>query len=438
MLIRNLEPNSNMSGDILSSRGAAAEATLDIPWRFAPPTTYDPVTNKSGLISLATAENKLVVDYVTKFINEANIQTKPDDILYSAGSVCAERFSRALAVHMNEYFNPHQPIASKDILLTSAATAMHDILAWALANPGEGILTSRPVYGRFELDFGNKSQVKVVYADTDAGNCFEEDVVDKFEAALERSEATGTKIRALLIVNPHNPLGKCYPRSTLVNIMKFCQRHRIHLFSDEIYACSVFGSGERGALPFTSVLSIDSTDLIDQNLLHVTYGLSKDFAAPGLRVGAIITRSQAILRTVQTILRFHGVSGVSLAIGAAMLEDKAWRDSYIAYMRGSLAKAYQHVSKGLRQLGVRYLPGANAGFFINIDLSPYLPQDLEGEANPEFALARKLKNAGVFLHPREEHSLEPGWFRVVYSRDEATITEGLRRCVYGVVQEFEN
>jgi aspartate/methionine/tyrosine aminotransferase len=346
---------------------------------------------------------------------------------------------------MNEYFKPHQDVTAGDILLSSAGTAMHDILAWALANPGDGILTSRPVYGRFELDFGNKSQVKVVYADSHAENCFDEDVVDKFEKALTKSEATGTKIKALLIVNPHNPLGqfpsiaiysrlvsdlstgKCYPKATLIAIMKFCQKHRIHLFSDEVYACSVFDSGEKGAVPFTSALSIDSKGLIDPSLLHVTYALSKDFGAPGLRVGAIITRSLPVQRAIQTVLRFHSTSGSSLAIGIAMLENKAWRDAYIKYMRASLAKAYRHVTKGLREMGVKYLRGSNAGFFIYIDLSPYLPTELEGEANAEFALAKKLRDANVFLHPREEHSLEPGWFRVVYSHDEATVTEGLRR-----------
>lgn len=209
--------------------------------------------------------------------------------------------------------------------------------------------------------------------------------------------------------------------------MKFCQKHRIHLFSDEVYACSVFDSGEKDAVPFTSVLSINSKDLIDPSLLHITYALSKDFGAPGLRVGAIITRSLPVQRAIQTVLRFHSTSGSSLAIGIAMLENKAWRDAYIKYMRSSLAKAYRHVTKGLREMGVKYLRGSNAGFFIYIDLSPYLPTELEGEANAEFALAKKLRDANVFLHPREEHSLEPGWFRVVYSHDEATVTEGLRR-----------
>lgn len=94
------------------------------------------------------------------------------------------------------------------IQVVGAATAMHDILAWGVANPHDGVLTSRPVYGRFELDFGNKSQVRVVYASTEAENSFQDDVVEKFEEALIRSRKAGINVKMLLIVNPHNPLGK--------------------------------------------------------------------------------------------------------------------------------------------------------------------------------------------------------------------------------------
>ncbi|KAM5377331.1 hypothetical protein ACJZ2D_005150 [Fusarium nematophilum] len=352
-----------------------------------------------------------------------------DDFLYRGSHAGGPRFPKALAVHLNEYLQPHSPIAPEMIQCVGAATAMHDILAWGVANPGDGILTSRPVYGRFELDFGNKSQVRVVYAETDARNAFQDDVVERFEEALVRSRNTGVNVKMVLIVNPHNPLGKCYPRSALVKIMQFCQKHRLHLLSDEIYACSVFDSGEE-AVPFTSILSINSAGLIDPELLHVTYGLSKDFGAAGLRLGAIITRSRPVLRAIEAAMRFHNPSGASLAIGSAMLEDRVWCRSFIETSRARLAQAYRHVTRGLRDIGIRYLPGSNAGFFVWVDLSPYLPSELDGEGNPEFALAKSLKSEGVFLHPREEHSLDPGWFRLVYTQDPRTVTEGLMRQVF--------
>jgi hypothetical protein len=57
--------------------------------------------------------------------------------------------------------------------------------------------------------------------------------------------------------------------------MTFCESKQIHLISDEVYAMSVFDSGNPNAVPFTSVLSFDTTDLIDPNLLHCLYGMSK-------------------------------------------------------------------------------------------------------------------------------------------------------------------
>lgn len=47
------------------------------------------------------------------------------------------------------------------------------------------------------------------------------------------------------------------------------------MISDEIYGLSVFDTNDLPAVPFTSVLSIDPTELIDLNLLHVFYGMSK-------------------------------------------------------------------------------------------------------------------------------------------------------------------
>lgn len=69
----------------------------------------------------------------------------------------------------------------------------------------------------------------------------------------------------------------------------------------------------------------------------------------------------------------------------------------------------------------------NAGFFIYIDLSPYLPYPDHPVHEREFALAQKFLNAGVFLHPGEEHGKQGGWFRVVFAHEEGVLREGLRR-----------
>jgi aspartate/methionine/tyrosine aminotransferase len=69
--------------------------------------------------------------------------------------------------------------------------------------------------------------------------------------------------------------GRCYPVETLKAIARFCQKHSLHLISDEVYASCVFETDDPDAVPFTSILSLDLVGLIDPNLVHVLYGFSK-------------------------------------------------------------------------------------------------------------------------------------------------------------------
>ncbi|CAJ2500694.1 Uu.00g035470.m01.CDS01 [Anthostomella pinea] len=413
-----------MSSHVLSKRASQTIRDLDTPWRFAPAATYDPDTNPDGLISFGLAENKLVDRELQEFARHVTIPAQAFSYAYSSGG--GPELPAAMARHLNEYFSPFKPLDGSEISISGTATAMHEIIGWAVGEPGDCILTSRPVYGRFELDFGNKAELNVGYADTDPDSSFDSSVVQKFEEALAGASKAGRVIRALLIVNPNNPLGRCYPRDTLVALMKFCQKHSIHFISDEVYGCSVYNSSHPTLPPFTSALSIDPAGIIDTDLLHVTYGLSKDFGAAGLRVGALVTRSQAMHRAVKSVTRFHNVSGPSVAIAAAMLNDRAWCRGFIDKARTRMAAAYKHVTEALDAMEIKYV-SANAGFFVYVDLSPYLKKGSSpGQEDPDFAIARKLMDAGVFLHPLEEHG-PSGWFRVVFTQDPRTVTEGLRR-----------
>jgi 1-aminocyclopropane-1-carboxylate synthase len=304
-----------------------------------------------------------------------------------------------------------------------------EILAFALAEPGDHILTTRPVYGHYELDFGIKAGVNMLYADTKASECFQPDVVSILEETMTKATSEGKRVRALLIVNPHNPLGKCYPRSTLLSLMRFAQKHNTHLISDEIFGLAVFDNGDPSTAPepFTSLLSIDTTGLIPESHRHVIYGLSKDFSAPGLRIGALVTHNAELKKACRAQFQFHDVSGPAVAIATSMLSNREWSRSFLALSSQKLGQAYKHVTRGLDALGINYLKGGNAGFFVWIDLSPYLMEGGGPQRGREEALAERLVAHGIFLHPNTERSMEPGWFRFIFTHPEEVVTEGLKR-----------
>jgi bifunctional pyridoxal-dependent enzyme with beta-cystathionase and maltose regulon repressor activities len=113
-----------------------------------------------------------------------------------------------MASFMNEHFNPFIPVEGNQILVASGITGILNMLAFSLGDPGDAVLVSTPVYGRFELDFNNEARLRIVYARMEGLDSFEEGVVERFEEAMKEAEASGTRIRALMISNPSNPLGE--------------------------------------------------------------------------------------------------------------------------------------------------------------------------------------------------------------------------------------
>lgn len=62
----------------------------------------------------------------------------------------------------------------------------------------------------------------------------------------------------------------------MIEYMRFCQKHQIHLISDEIYALTTYATDDiPNPTPFTSLLSIPKDGIIDASLCHVVHGMSK-------------------------------------------------------------------------------------------------------------------------------------------------------------------
>ncbi|KAI1318471.1 1-aminocyclopropane-1-carboxylate synthase [Xylariaceae sp. FL0255] len=418
---------------MLSARGLRSIARQDIPWCFTPGTDnrYDPEHNPSGVVSLAMAENNLMHKELHEYVQN-NVSIPELAYTYRYSTLGGPRFPMAMAAHINEHFNCYRPVKPEDIITASALTSIHELVGYCLGDSGDGILVGPPIYGRFELDFGNTSELEMVYADTSNVDPFSPAVVKRYQEALDKAADGGVKIKALLIVNPSNPMGRSYPRETLRLLMAFCQKNRIHLVSDEIYGLSTYQMGRPSDMDFMSVLAIDSQELIDDDLLHVFYGMSKDFAAAGIRIGSLITRSTSLRKAVAGNMRFHNPSGPSIAIATAILEDRAFVSRFLRLSRERLRDARAFTEKKLSDAGVSYAEG-NAGFFVFVDLSPWLeipdPVNHGSGSNSEFDLAQKLLNAGVGLHPCEEHAIKKGQFRIVFSQQRSILEEGLRRLV---------
>jgi 1-aminocyclopropane-1-carboxylate synthase len=397
---------------------------------------YDAKDNLNGNINLGAAENYIMLPRVAEFTNK-HFHASPNLFSYDQGAWGSSRLRAAFAEHITRHFHPVEVIDPNNLLVANGCMSLCEMLGFSIFSPGDGILLSRPCYQAFESDFGTRAGVKCVYAGFNGEDQFSpEGAVRGYENALQEAEANGTKIRALLICHPHNPLGQSYPPETLIALMKLCERHAIHLISDEIYALSTYtintpeSTSSSPTVPFRSILTIQSAAThIDPARLHVLYGMSKDLAGGGLRIGTLYTRNSELWRCLSAMNQFHWVPGPADAIATAMLEDEAWLDGFLAESQQKLGETSTLTRQLLREKGIPFWEASRAGFFLWVDLRAWLagtgkedPWEAEREINDRFV------KCGVFLTAGEGmRAEEPGWFRVVFSYDEATLREALGR-----------
>ena len=224
--------------------------------------------------------------------------------------------------------------------------------------------------------------------------------------------------------------------------MKLCQKHRIHFISDEIYALTVWKNDEApNAATFTSALAIDLDGVIDSHLVHVLWGLSKDFGANGLRIGVVVNQGNPEFRgMMRTLSLFNYVSSPSDHIACLMLEDQKFVDAYVSANRVRIARSYKIATRFLREHGIPYVKGSNAAFFFWVDLLAVVRRRIPNAGAAELALIiDRLAEKKVAIADGNAFGGEvSGYFRIVFTHPEDYLLEGLRRIAAALASVVES
>ncbi|RAQ48745.1 hypothetical protein AFGD_010760 [Aspergillus flavus] len=372
---------------------------------------------------------------------------------YSTGPRGSRRLRRAAAAFLNEDFHSRQTITQDNIFVTPGLASAIDALTWAICNDGDGILVPQPYYNGFDFDTLNRSNGRVIGVKyegiegfSELDDLFRPDVNKRaLEVALREARKNGITIRALLISNPHNPLGRCYPPKTLLEFASFCGKNQLHFISDEIYAKSVFPNAALSSpTPFVSILALDIHKVIEPNLTHVLYGASKDFCANGLRLGLVCTNNEGLIGALSSISMFSWSPHVLQDVWAAMLEDRQQLERFMI-KKGKLMAENHHIATSFfRERGISYYE-MNAGLFIWVDLRhlliPKSSRDQTGYrelrvTSPDASVYKQHEQRfadicaqnGLMIAPGSIYAAEEfGWFRLTFTVGKNALEEGLKR-----------
>lgn len=358
--------------------------------------------NPEGYINLGTAENHLLYDLIEPKLNKGGYMREHHT--HYAALHGMEEFRQALAAFLGQ--TTGVDMQANQIAVGSGASAILDMMMYAICEPGDGVLIPAPYYAGFDHDLKTRVQVEPIPALTKPADGFR--LSRKIlQDALLMAGRRHIKVRALLLSNPNNPLGQVYDEDTLRMIVNFAREHGLELISDELYARSVFDDKK----PFISLLKVAEKA---GKQAHLVYGFAKDFGLSGFKTGVLHTKNAKMMEAVQQLAYFMPVSNATQALLTSVIED----DDFLAHFTQKNKELLSHASATLDKALVSHKITAHprsAGFFAWLDLSKYLSkQDDEAEMQ---LYEHILKEARINITPGQFfHSSKPGWFRLCYAR----------------------
>ena len=157
-----------------------------------------------------------------------------------------------------------------DVYIGNGVSELIVMAMQALLNEGDEILVPSPDYPLWTTSVA-LSGGKPVHYICDEQSDWNPDLDD-----LERKITPKTK--GIVMINPNNPTGAVYEKETIQRIAEIAERHRLILFSDEIYDKILFDGAKH--YPVATMV---------QDTLCVTFGgLSKNYRSAGFRGGWLI------------------------------------------------------------------------------------------------------------------------------------------------------
>ena len=157
-----------------------------------------------------------------------------------------------------------------DVFTGNGVSELIMLVMQALLNNGDEVLVPAPDYPLWTGSV-NFCQGKPVHYLCDESADWMPDVRD-----IERKITANTK--AIVIINPNNPTGAVYSRDCLEQLVHLAEKHRLIIFSDEIYD-KILYDGEKHISP---------ASMTEDTLVVTLSGLSKSHRMAGFRTGWMV------------------------------------------------------------------------------------------------------------------------------------------------------
>ena len=211
-------------------------------------------------------------------------------------------------------------VAEDAVLFSPGVVDSLRIAVAAVAKPGDAVVVLTPVYGPFYSAVEDAGCVirRSPLLDTPNGWMID---FDDLETALREGA------RAVLLCNPHNPVGRVWTREELERVSALTRRWNAALIADEIHA-----DLELPGFKNTSVTAVNPDAM-------AFISATKTFNLAALRHSSAIIPNPERRKAFQEEYNRRGINGLNLfgalAQRAAYEEGAPWLDELLEYLDGT-------------------------------------------------------------------------------------------------------
>jgi len=372
--------------------------------------------NPAGYINLGTAENYLMGAEMLAWLNES-MQLSEHDLHYGEFRG-VEELREVLAGFLRE-LSGLSGAKPDNVVIGNGVSSLLESLAFSLFDAGDSVIIPAPYYTGYEEDFSHRFSVKIIPAHMNLDNEYDLDV-NVIEQVYLQAIQRGETVKAILINNPNNPLGKHYPRKQLEAVVAFASTYKLQIIADEIYAHSIFNNA-RGE--YESLLSIGANY---KESIHVLYGLAKDFGLSGFKFAFVYSENINLIKALSGNAYFYNVSTLTQSVVTHLFSDLSKVEVFLSQYKKKLCCAHNALLQiNSDTINSPILP-AQGGHFVFIDLACHLSSRTH---EAELSLYQQLWQYGrVNITPGQYFCCaEPGWFRVCFANNAVVMAEAFSR-----------
>ena len=276
-----------------------------------------------------------------------------------------------------------------------------------LTDAGDEILIQTPVYHVFFYVIEENDR-KVLENELIYEN-------GEYKIDFEDLDEKLSKVKLMILCNPHNPIGKIWSKEDLNRIGELCRKHNVILISDEIH-CDLTDPGVNYN-PFDA----------DDNVIRCL-SPSKSFNIAGFQSSVVHATNSELLEKIKTQMHVDNSDACNVfatsAVMAAYNESSGWLDELkkVLYKNKSIVRDYL-----ANELPIIKLVESDATYLLWIDCSAL---GVSSKILSEFLRT----NQGLFLSAGCDFGrCGDNFLRMNIACPEKLLDEGLRRLKAGII-----